>query len=368
MAHYRGPPTNGIVDRGLNPNYFATEAFLGPVPNNRVDYGAALRPIPPAAFVSGPGCLQPAVFPAHCQLLPEYVMYNGQLSIRPGLVPAARPFFHPSLAAANGWSFANAGPNVNLPPTNVPAQSSSAGAGSMTSPKPPAKQRKKPARKTRQLEQTNGNSTAATSAVAAGAPSQAQLQQSTNQLDRFRQEQLSRTGLTTSVPQPANLPYAAPADQPNGLRLPPESRCLVPPPEVGAVQQKMFHPVATAARPEAACHVPVFPASSMDCSHVTAPPPPPPQAARPDVPVPNLPFPLPTVPPGYRLVITHRSLGEAAVTNPQQQVTQLIIDNPTDASAAAAAAAAGHPQHPAAAAAVESPSILSVSLFELRLD
>lgn len=44
----------------------------------------------------------------------------------------------------------------------------------------------------------------------------------------------------------------------------------------------------------------------------------------------RLPFSLPPVPPGYRLVITHRPTSESA--DDASQVTQLIIDHPSDAS------------------------------------
>jgi len=54
--------------------------------------------------------------------------------------------------------------------------------------------------------------------------------------------------------------------------------------------------------------------------------------------MPKLPFPLPPVPPGYRLVITHHSLpSNDTQTTTAPQVTQLIIDNP-----AAEAMAAGN--------------------------
>ena len=45
----------------------------------------------------------------------------------------------------------------------------------------------------------------------------------------------------------------------------------------------------------------------------------------------RLPFSLPPVPPGYRLVITHRPTSESA--DDASQVTQLIIDHPSDANA-----------------------------------
>jgi len=45
---------------------------------------------------------------------------------------------------------------------------------------------------------------------------------------------------------------------------------------------------------------------------------------------PGLPFPLPAVPPGFRLVITHRPLpSQESPAQHQQQVTQLIIDHPS---------------------------------------
>ena len=47
---------------------------------------------------------------------------------------------------------------------------------------------------------------------------------------------------------------------------------------------------------------------------------------------PKLPFSLPPVPPGYRLVITHRPTAATDTTDDESQVTQLIIDHPSDST------------------------------------